>query len=47
MRPKQRVGKVKGIRREGTLIHSLEKRLREREREKVKTTQEGLGPLIY
>ena len=29
----------------GTLIHALEKRLREREIEK--TTLEGLGPLIY
>ena len=33
----------------GTLIHALEKRLREREREreKEKVTLEGLGPLIY
>ena len=35
----------KGTRRGGTLIHALEKRLREREKEK--TTQEGLGPIIY
>ena len=37
--------KIKGTRRGGTLIHALEKRLREREKEK--TTQEGLGPIIY
>ena len=35
--------KVKGTRREETLIHALEKRLREREKER--TTMEGLGPL--
>ena len=37
--------KIKGTRRGGTLIHDLEKKLRERGKEK--TTQEGLGPLIY
>ena len=45
MRPKQRAGKGKGTRREETLIHALEKRLRNREKEK--TTQEGLGPQIF
>ena len=34
-----------GTRRGGTLIHALEKRLREREKEK--TALEWLGPLIY
>ena len=32
MRPKKRVGKVKGTRRGATLIHALEKRLREGDR---------------
>ena len=41
----QRARKVKGTRRGVTLIHALEKRLREREKEK--TTLKGLGPLIY
>ena len=45
MQPKQGAGIIKGTRRGGTLIHALEKRLREREKEK--TTQEGLGPIIY
>ena len=40
-----KAGKVKGTRRGGTLIHALEKRLRERGTEK--TTWERLGPLIY
>ena len=35
----------KGTWRGGTLIQALEKRLREKEKEK--TTLEGLGPLIY
>ena len=34
-----------GTRRGGTLIHDLEKRLRERKKEK--TALEGIGPLIY
>ena len=37
--------KIKGTTGGGTLIHALEKRLREREKEK--TILEGLGPLIY
>ena len=41
----QRARKIKGTRRGRTLIHALEKRLREREKEK--TTHEGPGPLTY
>ena len=37
--------KCKGYKERGTLIHALEKWLREREKEK--TTLEGLVPLIY
>ena len=43
--PRKEQEKVKGTKRGETLIHALEKRLKEREKEK--TTLEGLRPLIY
>ena len=45
MQPKHGAGKIKSTRSGGTLIHALEKRFKEREKEK--TTLEGQGPLIY
>ena len=43
--PSKEQEKLKGTKRGETLIHALEKRLKEREKEK--TTLEGLRPLIY
>ena len=43
--PSKEQEKLKGTKRGETLIHALEKRLKEREKEK--TTLKGLRPLIY
>ena len=45
--PSKEQEKYMGKKRGGTLIHALEKRLREREREREKMALEGLCPLIY